>query len=39
MNDKEIRSVLSLYRAGETPADARFEEAKTAAEKNPELAR
>ena len=39
MNDKEIRSVLSLYRAGETPADARFEEAKTAAKNNPELAR
>jgi hypothetical protein len=39
MNDKEIRSLLGLYRAGETPADARFEEAKTAAENNPELAR
>lgn len=40
MNDAEARSILSVYRSGESEAqDARFEEALRLTEANPELAR
>ncbi len=40
MDKTDIRSILSVYRAGEIPADdLRFEEAKKQAEADPDLAR
>ena len=40
MSDKNLRSILSLYRTGESAMnDVRFEEARQAAESDPLLAR